>query len=48
MTDRVSAIGGNLVIDTAPGRGTRVTAVVATPVQPGCGELPETVNLALV
>src|SRR5262249_38523287 len=26
MTDRVSAIGGNLVIDTAPGRGTRVTA----------------------
>ena len=33
MTDRLSAIGGDLVIDTAPGRGTRVTAVVATPVQ---------------
>jgi signal transduction histidine kinase len=33
MTDRLSAIGGNLVIDTAPGRGTRVTAVVTTPVQ---------------
>lgn len=30
MTDRVSAIGGNLVIDTAPGRGTRVTAKVET------------------
>jgi len=28
MTDRVSAIGGTLVLDTAPGRGTRVTAVV--------------------
>lgn len=40
MTDRLSAIGGNLVFDTAPGRGTRVTAVVATPVQPGCSELP--------
>jgi signal transduction histidine kinase len=40
MTDRLSAIGGNLVFDTAPGRGTRVTAVVATPVQPGCPELP--------
>jgi signal transduction histidine kinase len=47
MTDRVSAIGGNLAIDTAPGRGTRVTAVVATPVQPGCSELPETVDLVL-
>jgi signal transduction histidine kinase len=34
MTDRLLAIGGNLVIDTAPGRGTRVTAVIATPVQP--------------
>jgi signal transduction histidine kinase len=33
MTDRLSAIGGNLVIDTAPGRGTRITAVIATPVQ---------------
>ena len=30
MTDRVSAIGGDLVIDTTPGRGTRVTAVVET------------------
>ncbi len=30
MTDRVSAIGGELSFDTAPGRGTRVTAVVAT------------------
>ena len=40
MTDRLSAIGGNLVFDTAPGRGTRVTAVVATPAQPGCSELP--------
>jgi signal transduction histidine kinase len=30
MTDRVSAIGGQLVIDTAPGRGTRITATVAT------------------
>jgi signal transduction histidine kinase len=38
MTDRLSAIGGNLVIDTAPGRGTRVTAVIATPVQPGCSD----------
>jgi signal transduction histidine kinase len=27
MTDRLSAIGGHLVIDTAPGRGTRVTAL---------------------
>jgi signal transduction histidine kinase len=37
MTDRLSAIGGDLVIDTAPGRGTRVTAVI-TPVQPGCSD----------
>jgi signal transduction histidine kinase len=28
MKDRVSAIGGKLTIDTAPGHGTRVTAVV--------------------
>jgi signal transduction histidine kinase len=35
MTDRLSAIGGHLVIDTAPGRGTRVTAVIATPARPG-------------
>jgi signal transduction histidine kinase len=40
MSDRLSAIGGHLVIDTAPGRGTRITAVIATPVQPGCSELP--------
>jgi len=40
MNDRLSAIGGDLRIDTAPGRGTRITAVVAAPVQPGCSELP--------
>ena len=34
MTDRLSAIGGQLVIDTAPGRGTRITAAVDTPVEP--------------
>jgi signal transduction histidine kinase len=34
MTDRLLAIGGDLVIDTVPGRGTRVTAAIATPVQP--------------
>jgi signal transduction histidine kinase len=28
MTDRVSAIGGTVTIDTAPGRGTCITAVV--------------------
>jgi signal transduction histidine kinase len=28
MRDRLSAIGGTLVIDTAPGRGTRITAAV--------------------
>ncbi len=39
MTDRLSAIGGDLVIDTAPGRGTRVTAVVATPAQPDSPEV---------
>jgi signal transduction histidine kinase len=39
MTDRLLAIGGNLVIDTAPGRGTRVTAAIATPVQPA-GAVP--------
>jgi signal transduction histidine kinase len=37
MTDRLSAIGGDLVIDTAAGRGTRVTAAIATPVQPASG-----------
>ena len=30
MTDRLAAIGGKLVIDTAPGRGTRITATVRT------------------
>ncbi len=40
MTDRLSAIGGQLVIDTAPGRGTRITAVVATPKEPGSSEPP--------
>jgi signal transduction histidine kinase len=34
MNDRVSAVGGKLVIDTAPGQGTRVTAVVETAAQP--------------
>jgi signal transduction histidine kinase len=28
MTDRLSAIGGQLVIDTGPGQGTRITATV--------------------
>jgi signal transduction histidine kinase len=28
MTDRLSAIGGELVIDARPGRGTRITAIV--------------------
>jgi len=28
MADRLSAIGGTLAIDTAPGRGTRITATV--------------------
>ncbi|MEZ0339891.1 sensor histidine kinase [Mycobacterium sp. pV006] len=30
MTDRLSAVGGHLVVDSAPGRGTRVTATVPT------------------
>jgi signal transduction histidine kinase len=30
MTDRLSAVGGQLVIDSTPGRGTRITAVVDT------------------
>ena len=41
MTDRLSAIGGNHVIDTAPGRGTRITASILTPVQEGWSEPPE-------
>ena len=32
MTDRLSAIGGTLMIDTAPGCGTRVIAIVDAPV----------------
>jgi signal transduction histidine kinase len=40
MTDRLSAVGGHLAIDTAPGRGTRVTAAIATPAQPDGAELP--------
>jgi signal transduction histidine kinase len=28
MTDRLSAIGGELAIDARPGRGTRITAIV--------------------
>ncbi|OBG00683.1 hypothetical protein A5773_04110 [Mycobacterium sp. 852014-52450_SCH5900713] len=36
MTDRLAAIGGDLEIDTAPGRGTRITATVAaTPLSTG-------------
>lgn len=34
MADRLSAIGGALVIETAPGRGTRITATVETPAEP--------------
>ena len=34
MTDRLLAIGGELDFDTAPGRGTRITATIATPAQP--------------
>ncbi len=40
MTDRVSAIGGDLLIDTAPGRGTRITAVITTPAQPSYSDHP--------
>jgi signal transduction histidine kinase len=40
MTDRLSAIGGHLTIDTAPGRGTRITAAIATPARPDGAELP--------
>ena len=32
MRDRLSAIGGQLAIETAPGRGTQITAVVGIPV----------------
>ncbi len=40
MTDRLLAVGGNLAIDTAPGRGTRITAAIATTMRPGSLELP--------
>jgi signal transduction histidine kinase len=40
MTDRLSAIGGHLVIHTAPGHGTRITASIASRLQPGCSEPP--------
>jgi signal transduction histidine kinase len=35
MTDRLSAIGGQLVVDTEPGRGTRIIAVVDAPEHTG-------------
>jgi signal transduction histidine kinase len=44
MTDRLSAIGGQLVIDTAPGRGTRITAAIATPAQPDSSDCQQTAN----
>jgi signal transduction histidine kinase len=34
LTDRLSAIGGRLEIDTAPGSGTRITAAVDAPAEP--------------
>jgi signal transduction histidine kinase len=41
MTDRLAAIGGRLVIDTAPGRGTHITATVATAaLKSGAAERP--------
>jgi signal transduction histidine kinase len=39
MTDRLSAIGGHLAIDTAPGHGTRIIATVATRPLPTDAEL---------
>ena len=48
MTDRLLAIGGNLVFDTAPGRGTRITAVIATPMQPAGSEPPGNGDLVSV
>ena len=38
MKDRLAAIGGKLEVDTAPGRGTRIIATVATAQLPGGGE----------
>jgi signal transduction histidine kinase len=37
MTDRLSAIGGQLIIDTEPGRGTRIVAAVDAPRPVGLG-----------
>jgi signal transduction histidine kinase len=48
MTDRLSAIGGNLVIDTAPERGTRIIAVIATPMQPASSAPPGNGDLVSV
>jgi signal transduction histidine kinase len=48
MTDRLWAIGGNLVIDTAPERGTRITAVIASPMQPASSEPPGNGDLVSV
>ena len=38
MKDRLAAISGKLEVDTAPGRGTRIIATVATAQLPGGGE----------
>jgi signal transduction histidine kinase len=38
MRERAEAVGGRLVVDSAPGRGTRVTAEL--PVDPGGAALP--------
>jgi signal transduction histidine kinase len=39
MTDRLAAIGGHLEIDTAPGRGTRIIATLASAPLPNAAEL---------
>jgi signal transduction histidine kinase len=39
MTDRLAAIGGDLVIDSAPGRGTRITAATTTQCNQAAGEV---------
>jgi signal transduction histidine kinase len=41
MTDRLSAIGGQLVIDTAPARGTSIIAVVDATVLPPCSAVSD-------
>ena len=43
MRDRISAIGGKLLIDTAPGQGTHIIATVATATQQDSVELPSRV-----